>query len=475
MIASKISTTYSMRQFFSTVILIVAIGLSIPAILEAQDQTFKSSKNSMLKVGIANRDITPDPLVKNWVTGDPYGEVRDPVQARVLVLGAKDQKAVIIHWELVDAGESATERVRDAVSKAIAVPRHNIIVNASHNHSAPWAPVYDDKHRGLEQDTWWAVRYMPPQNDDPHFNEWMQKLIDQTVEAAETADRRLEPVSVWIGRADVSEYVQNRRPRAQKNGISSSQMPDDYNYRHPEWDPNILSGTNSFGPVDRAMTVVSFRNQSGNDVATLFQLACHAVSIYPFEDAISSDWPGATTRILNEELEGQSMFLQGAAGDINPWRRGSEAVGEMAAGLAAYVQKAIQYSARLQPGELRTGRITVGLPLTDYGKQRTGLETIPAEIQAVTYGTLAIVTLPGEPMTELGLAIKKYSPFPQTLVLGYSNGNGVHYVGMPGEKKHGGYEVGEKTNIGTDRAGLIMVESAGDLLDQMYSDNDEVE
>eukprot|EP01035_Chromulina_nebulosa_P050470 gene50470-68621_t len=34
------------------------------------------------------------------------------------------------------------------------------------------------------------------------------------------------------------------------------------------------------------------------------------------------------------------------------------------------------------------------------------------------------------------------SPFPQPLVLGYSNGNGAHYVGMPGEKARGGYEAG---------------------------------
>src|SRR5699024_5689391 len=147
------------------------------------------------------------------------------------------------------------------------------------------------------------------------------------------------------------------------------------------------------------------------------------------------------------------------------------AVEEMAEVLTGYARKAYRYSARLEPGQLNTDRTVVGLPLTDYGKERTGLESMPAEMQAVTYGSLAMVTLPGEPMTELGMEIRKRSPYPQTLVLGYSNGNGVHYVGMPGEKKHGGHEVGEKTNLGTDRAGLIMVEAAEDLLHKMHEKN----
>lgn len=436
--------------------------------LFAQHNTVKNHDSDLLQAGFASREITPDTMVNNWVTGKPYGEIRDPIHSRALVLSAGDQKVVLVHWELVDAGESATDQVRTAIANVLEVPPGNIMVNASHNHSAPWAPVYDEQHRGKERDTWWAVRYMPSQHEEPHFKVWMRRLIDQTVAAATAADRAREPATVWVGRADVSQYLQNRRPRPVKGGITESYLPENYNYRHPEWDPNVLSGDRTFGPLDRAMTLVSFRSPSGEMIGTLFHLSAHAVSVYPYTDALSGDWPGAATRAINEQLGGSAMFLQGTAGDINPWRRGSAAVDTMAEGLAGYAGKAYRYSAQLQAGNLNANRTYVGLPLTDYGRQRTGLNTLPAEIQAVTYGPLAIVTLPGEPMTELGLAIKTRSPFPQTLVLGYYNGNGVHYVGMPGEKAHGGYEVGEKTNLGTDRAGLIMVEAAEDLLHDMY-------
>ena len=60
-------------------------------------------------------------------------------------------------------------------------------------------------------------------------------------------------------------------------------------------------------------------------------------------------------------------------------------------------------------------------------------------------------------------AIQKDSPYPHTLVLSYSNGDGAQYVGLPGEKVRGGYEM---TGVGraTDEAGGFMIESALHLL-----------
>ncbi|MES2695798.1 MAG: hypothetical protein V4773_20155, partial [Verrucomicrobiota bacterium] len=71
-------------------------------------------------------------------------------------------------------------------------------------------------------------------------------------------------------------------------------------------------------------------------------------------------------------------------------------------------------------------------------------------------------------LTELNLAIREASPFPQTLVLGYSNGNGVHYVGMPHEKARGGYEM-SVAGAGTAECGPMLVEAAGKVLRELYA------
>ena len=86
-----------------------------------------------------------------------------------------------------------------------------------------------------------------------------------------------------------------------------------------------------------------------------------------------------------------------------------------------------------------------------------------AEIQVISCGDLAFVALPGEPLIEISFAIQKASPFPHTLVLGYSNGDGVEYVGPPGEKIKGGYEMGPDGR-GTDECGGMMVATALRLL-----------
>ena len=420
----------------------------------------ENNDDASLFFGIANRDITPDPAVLDWVTGRPYGEVHDQIYVRAAVIGDGEERAVIISWDLVDAGDSATWEVRESISAELGIPVENILINATHNHSAPWSPVYSDDHRGDEQDTWWATRYMPPQNDEPHFSAWMELLVNQTTAAAAEAVESMQPASLWIGRADVGQYLYNRRPQHPDSGIAESRYKGSFNFRSDDWDPGVLQGGARFGPLDRTMTVLTFRDESDGVIGTMFHLANHAVSIYPYMEGISGDWPAETVHQISRNLGGEAIFLQGTAGDVTPWRRGPEAVQEMSRGLAGRAVAADRHSARLETGKLLTSRAVAGLPLTQAGKERTGLDALASEVQVIRLGTLALVTLPGEPLTDLGMEIRERSPFPHTLVLGYSNGNGVHYVGMPGEKSRGGYEMQETSNLGTDEAGLILVELA---------------
>ena len=65
---------------------------------------------------------------------------------------------------------------------------------------------------------------------------------------------------------------------------------------------------------------------------------------------------------------------------------------------------------------------------------------LDAEIQVIRLNRdVAIVLLPGEVFVELGLAIKRGSPFKHTLVIELSNDNPAY---LPTEKafKEGGYE-----------------------------------
>ena len=419
-----------------------------------------------IRAGAARADITPETTVLNWVSGKPYGTVLDPLYVQALMLEQDGAKAVILRYDLTGISESLREEVRKAVGAALAMPGENIMLNASHSHSAPWSPIFADSLRGRERDNWWAIRFMPAQNNHPPFKRWMDRLIAGSVEAAKKALESARPATVNLGRVAVGEYLYNRRPRAPAWGLAGGRAPA-IPASHPDWNAEILQGGASFGPMDRTLAIVSFRGADNKTIASLYHVALHAVSVYPSNPAISADWPGAASRAIASVLGGEALFLQGCAGDITPWKRGEAANATLAGGLATKAQLAMRQSAALTTTPLLSGRAVVDLPLTPAGKDRTGLDVLETEIQVITCGPLAFVALPGEPLTDVGTAIREKSPFPQTLVLGYSNGDGIHYVGMPGEKARGGYEMGA-AGAGTDAAGGLIVDTALRVLRSLH-------
>ena len=85
--------------------------------------------------------------------------------------------------------------------------------------------------------------------------------------------------------------------------------------------------------------------------------------------------------------------------------------------------------------------------------------TLPAEVNVITLGKdLAIVALPGEVFVELGLAIKRGSPFRTTLVVELSNAVETCYVPTRAAFAGGSYEVTNSTL--QPGAGEMLVEAA---------------
>jgi neutral ceramidase len=80
---------------------------------------------------------------------------------------------------------------------------------------------------------------------------------------------------------------------------------------------------------------------------------------------------------------------------------------------------------------------------------------VPVELRVLRIGRYAIVSMPGEPFAEIGLAYKKASPFDVTMFCGYSNGLGGDYLPVTPEYAHGGYEI-ERTPYGLGAAEKLM-------------------
>jgi hypothetical protein len=71
--------------------------------------------------------------------------------------------------------------------------------------------------------------------------------------------------------------------------------------------------------------------------------------------------------------------------------------------------------------------------------KKAGSPTLPLEIQAIRIGDFVLVTFPGELFVEIGLNIKKASPFKNTFIAAYSNGY-IHYAPTKDAVGRGDYE-----------------------------------
>lgn len=75
----------------------------------------------------------------------------------------------------------------------------------------------------------------------------------------------------------------------------------------------------------------------------------------------------------------------------------------------------------------------------------SGPEKVAVLVQAARLGDQAIVTMPFEILVEIGLELKRKSPFPRTMVMNLANGaNG--YLPPPHQHELGGYETWLGTN-----------------------------
>ncbi|MBI3947983.1 MAG: hypothetical protein HY321_18845 [Armatimonadetes bacterium] len=404
------------------------------------------SDNAPLSAGAAVIEVTPDLAMINGRFKKPYRDLLEPLFARALVLGDGGCKVALVCWDLIGAREDAVADLRRAVREATDIPEAHILVNSSHSHSAPSYPS-----PRAAATTGPGAR--PDPTEDPAYREWASRFPGVIADVVLQADAARRPCTLGVGYATVAEWLFNRRPRTPEGAVTTMFVPKD---------PCALPDGLRFRPVDPVATVLTFREASGDAVATLFSAACHGVSIYHHYQGLSSDWPGATVANIAAALGGEALFLQGCCGNVVPARRGIEARNAMARLVADRVVAAARQSRDLPPAPLACASAHVGLPLNERGRSRAGTLTATAEIQAITCGPLAIVTIPGEPLIELSLEIRERSPFPHTIVAGYSNGGGVGYVGMPGEFARGGYESG--AGRGADEAGRILVETAVRLL-----------
>lgn len=340
-------------------------------------------------------DITPEPGIEIVGFGNRTStEVRDPLEAAVLLLERDRLRLGVVTLDLpgITDGHATTLRLR--LSTALGVPFEHVIVVASHSHSAPMLTADD----------------------------WSVQTMDRLVAAAEALPDALSPATLGYGESEVGFNVNRRR------------VVDGEAVYAPDFE----------GPHDTRVRVLRVRASEGPLLATVVHAVSHPNILRgPVSPLISADFVGAA-RAARED-DAPWLFLQGAAGDIRPdivdeareaFREGTgEDIDRVGAELAAAVAAAPEDPVE---GPFGASRRPVELELS-----RGGWGTL--ELSAFRLGDLVLLTLPGEPMVEIGLHVEQalvdeLGPSRVPVVLGYTNGY-ADYIVTEEARMYGGYEV----------------------------------
>lgn len=400
-------------------------------------------------VAFASASIAPVGPLINWITQENYQGVLDPIEVQVLIFQQGEKQAMLVSFDLVETRSSLVGKLRNRIEREIGIPATNILMQATHTHSAPRFPYTNkDTHPAHLE------RFATLENDST-YHAWSQTLSDIVLRCVHAASDKLQPVTAGIRRIYAGDWVYNRRaiqPDGKVTTLFSSQTP----FAQPDG--------NRFGVCDPTLTALQFQGEDSCPAATLLHFASHPVNIYPTDKRLSADWPGFLRRKVSSVENAPAIFLQGCAGDQVPVRRGLEAAEEMSECLSARLEEATICQSTIELSPLRVRRVEVELPQID---QLGAPAFIKTEVQVIAFGNVALVAMPGEIFIGIGLEIQRQSPFPHTLCLGYSNGHGTGYTGLPIEKERGGYESEPRVSHGKAECGTILVKAATTLLHEL--------
>ena len=398
-----------------------------------------------LLLGVSRAIITPE------IGAALYGyrpnlfseSVNDDLTATAFAFASGDTSAMLISITLGSIQTALCSEAREKISEITGIKFENIIICATHTHSAP----------NLTGTYGWG-------DIDRKYYESI--FLPNILSAAKEANDNKKAVTV---------------------GYAQGESTTGINRRQLNSDNQIGLGQNPWGPLDKKMTIISFRDEEGCNVANLIHYGCHGTCAGSNKE-ISRDWSGVMTDVVERDFGGITAFINGPEGDIGPRCTNGKTTGN---GNIAFAMELGGYAARdavtitekiksYRKAELTAFGGSVKIPLASrmpyelakqeyekvkedtinnrglyalfcrktiesYEKNEQEQEFRIYEQNIIRIGDIAIVSTPFELFTEIGLRIDTYcKDIPYVLTLSNANGS-EGYFATESERCRGGYEI----------------------------------
>ncbi len=311
-----------------------------------------------LRAGFAKIEITPKVpayLAGYGMRNKPSEGVHDQLFLRTMVLDDGKLRLAILSSDLCIIGNELTGELQQMIADVGLAPE-NIFVATTHTHSGP---ITSGNNVDME---------------------WLEGLKHKMVESVLVAEKRLQPVRIGIGKGKC-DVGMNRRERQPGGTTGLGKNPD--------------------GPVDTELGVIRFDDMDGNPLSLILNYGCHGTALGGHNYQISGDYMGEGLGLVEEQAKGQpfSMFLTGAAGNVDPRHRVGESfehVRELAEELAA---DALHINSQLTTKEvdatIQISSKTINVPRKNEEVEKGADESVAIPVSLIRLNDLLLFTFPG--------------------------------------------------------------------------------
>lgn len=448
--------------------------------------------SSLLRAGAAAVDITPTQFPMNMPGGFSANEAEkahDPFHSRALVLDDGQTTVAMVVVDVLGAGPEVLNEAKAIAAQKTGMAPEKMLVCSTHTHSGPSVNTRSE-------------------NAAAYYKVFVEGIANSIIRAHAT----LRPAAFGAASHPLPDEVFNRRWY-----LKPGQMPlnpfgkFDRVKMNPGTNPNVLD--RPAGPTDPDVTVLSIQDTKRKPIALFANYALHYVGGAP-NGQMSADYFGEFARLMPSRLRGDENFVammsNGASGDINnipfgitrPPREPFEQIRLVAAKAADTAwfahQKIGQHQSKIRlgmvqrevslkyrrpsPQDVAEAKAVLAI------KDKAAIEKLPrlaqnyarsvvsaaerpedqltVQIQAIRIGDFAVCGIPFETFVEIGLDLKKRSPFPQTMVIGLANGRHGY---LPTLEQHplGGYETWLGTNQVQEDASVILTDHLLEMLKEL--------
>lgn len=382
------------------------------------------------RAGVAVRVVTPDPLLP--VSGGmgpskPSTQKAGELNVRALVLADDATKVAIVSADFLGFPAALGNKVRAQVK---GIPPENILIGATHTHSAPDAYAFPDGKGGTAADL-----------------KYLDSVCARMAEAINGALAKARPASLRIATGEAKGRIA-------------------YNYYADRlYDPrcNVIQAIGTDGKV----------------FATLVNYAVHPEVIGAAQGICSPDLIGPLYDRLLEKDGGVGIFMNGAQGGMvtadNRLPGGKEArdwaecvrIGTLLADEALRIvstaseQKSPQLlcEARSVSFPIDSKELRAVLAMSPLGLGLKDATNVTTQVNLVNVGNAQILTIPGEALPNIGFYLKRNMRGEHNLLFGLCNDAFGYILTRVDWGSFERYSYVSRTCLG-ERTGEILIEEA---------------